>query len=796
MKKILSILLCIVFICGTFPIVLAASSVPMPSEVPALPPQQPNMAVKPKPSIRVDKEKIRKSAGFTLFSDNSDTGEEKSNAELDALVHKMEALFGIDSRYFDFFSDSMELGTGDVYYMRWDRKTTNNDSGLGYIEIFSDIDGHIFMVADYRTKHIYGHQLFKPLLALNVRDAISISDAFIKKVLGDKATEIVPNFVYSYIDMIYQEYVAVYSVEKNGVPVKDAELIVWVDMQDAKVCDYSYMVNTKATYGNAADALSSQSAQESFEKEFPVLLAYTTDYDKDNYARLVYTLPDAPNAGINALTGKRMPFYSDITANDESDESIEELLAEYYYYYYTTLNDTLHNPLEEGATLSEVLLDELDNAADLFTEDGIMAKLKGYGVPGFAEENMKRKIVLLKNESRSSKDVSYLYYITYTPLKRAKGGYLYATLDAKTGELLSYSHYPRDYEYENKLPDNAAVMKAEAFLQKVSPNQFAKCKRFGDGSIIDYFYGMEYFINRSELFYARYENDLPFLNNGLYVNYDTETGCIIDYYRDWSDAIEFTDVSDIATPAKAFDRLISDFPLTQRYVFNAHSNWLEQPSLQANLFYLLEDYYGQAIDAASGEPMYELSESPEMFELPRNTYDDVDQAYYKTAAEQLLNVGVMIDNSGLLKPKDIIRQKDFLALLLRSLTDFEYEYAYYTTHDSKDELVQDILYQLATEFGFIMQHEIAPEREMTRQEAVVYLVRAMGLDKVADKSDMFNIPFKDRDSIDPVLSGYVAIAKAYGIINGDTNNQFNPNQKLKRCDAIMMINNLMKNSIS
>ena len=72
-----------------------------------------------------------------------------------------------------------------------------------------------------------------------------------------------------------------------------------------------------------------------------------------------------------------------------------------------------------------------------------------------------------------------------------------------------------------------------------------------------------------------------------------------------------------------------------------------------------------------------------------------------------------------------------------------------------------------------------------------YIIRALKYDKVADIGSIFIVEFKDKASISPELTGYVAIASGLGIVKGDGTN-FSPARKVTRGETAVMIYNYLQ----
>ena len=95
-----------------------------------------------------------------------------------------------------------------------------------------------------------------------------------------------------------------------------------------------------------------------------------------------------------------------------------------------------------------------------------------------------------------------------------------------------------------------------------------------------------------------------------------------------------------------------------------------------------------------------------------------------------------------------------------------------------------------TGHGMISEN-IDPDSSASREDGAVFIIRALGYEKPAALTDIYRTNFSDEDLISPEKLGYVALARGFGIVSGDENNQFHPQDTLSRGDAAIMIYNYM-----
>ena len=93
--------------------------------------------------------------------------------------------------------------------------------------------------------------------------------------------------------------------------------------------------------------------------------------------------------------------------------------------------------------------------------------------------------------------------------------------------------------------------------------------------------------------------------------------------------------------------------------------------------------------------------------------------------------------------------------------------------------------ETAMEHGVILKdtENFRGEEPITREEMAMMIVRALGYDSLSQQLTYLPKPFEDIEQ----YTGYITIAKDFGIINGVGNNQFKPYDKATREEAAAMM---------
>ena len=97
------------------------------------------------------------------------------------------------------------------------------------------------------------------------------------------------------------------------------------------------------------------------------------------------------------------------------------------------------------------------------------------------------------------------------------------------------------------------------------------------------------------------------------------------------------------------------------------------------------------------------------------------------------------------------------------------------------------MYRNSTQNSIISEDERDDDAEVTREEAAVYMIRAIGAENYAKYNDIYVTPFNDVTE----NKGYIALLSAMGVLSGDGNGNFNPNREMTRAESIIMIYNYL-----
>ncbi len=515
--------------------------------------------------------------------------------------------------------------------------------------------------------------------------------------------------------------------------------------------DYSNVTNPSAAADKAAAAAAIKGT-------LHMKMTYALPGD-GHTARLQYMPNPDGSYVVDAVTGQLVDLskldYSTEDQNGSTKDSASATSAEAGSSGLTTVEQATVDKLQGVLTQSD-----LEDKVRAYAELGLTSDFKVQYLNYYTYED----------ETKQTQVMASIAF-AYAP-KEASSQYRYITMDAKTGKLISVSSN-RIY-MEAKTPETAFKFSSEqteatarAFAGKILPDELAKTALSNEASVSAYDNTQNY------SFYRTHEN-IFFPENYINVGVDAETGYVVSFHSNWY-AYEVTFISSVGAISAdaAADIYAAAVGTTLKYITVPTAT---HPS-GLLLSYTSTDTTVWGVNAMTGE-------------LLRGTiivdsglqYNDIDGNPYASMIQKLAYYGVGFPG-GAFKPDAKLTQEDALAFIIstngRKIVPL-------TTPDNVDDL-----YSIAYAMGMLTEAERDPAKLVSRAEFVKFLIGAMGYGEVARLPGIFKAGFKDDKAISSYLMGYIAIAKGIGIIRGDQNGRFNPNDISTRTMAAIMLYNCM-----
>lgn len=354
------------------------------------------------------------------------------------------------------------------------------------------------------------------------------------------------------------------------------------------------------------------------------------------------------------------------------------------------------------------------------------------------------------------------------------------TADGKTAALKSVSSsFPWKEEAEPTVSAAQAQANAEAFLAAQCGEKFAKTALYNGESAL----AESDALSRS-FHYAQKENGYFFPTNSLTVGVDHTDGSICTYYDSFDCDVPFASPAGIVDLDAAKDAWLGTYDVTLQYL--AVPKVLDpavpeyQPLTEQGYSYLYtlelayrleRGSYARGVDAHTGQALVSAPAAEKLV-----SYDDLGGHWIGEKAQRLaqFNVGWL---GGSMEPDKALTQLDLVALLV-STNGWLFDPA----ADDADDL-----YRRAYSMGILTEDQRDDTAAVDRCALVKLLLDCTGYGDVAQLPGIFRCSFADAGDIPEAYLGYVALAWALGLVEGDSGNRFCPTAPATRAEAAAVL---------
>jgi len=484
------------------------------------------------------------------------------------------------------------------------------------------------------------------------------------------------------------------------------------------------------------DVIGKEKAVAAYAEKLGFRLAYHSYYDYEARKLNVFPVYEFENTTkfIDALTGEVVEYYYG---------------SPIYYGGSSEMRKELAVGDENGSMLSEEEVAELVKLRSLLSQSEAVSKIREQ-VP-----NTTGLTFTVENANLSQQYMDPEEYIWYLGFKD-----FYASVNAKSGELLSYSFYGESPSgFQNNSQEKCREL-GEAYLKRVASEKLSQCE-YSEQSNAVILYSTEELPDSYSFWYERKVNGMPYTQNGISVTVERKTGRITYYNCEWYGNATFPMVKGEISEAKLFEIVDKQagYDLMYQQVGETGEVRLVYGFINAIDSYIFDPVTGGGLDW-EGKP-YKPVVRPE--------YKDIKGHFCETAASILLENGYFLEGD-LFKPNEKITQAKF------------FRYLYSATYSYFD---QEELYEMLENADIIKKSEMAPDSLLTRQDASKFIVRYLGLGLAGEHPEMFKISFKDK--VTEGYKGYAALVNGLGIMKGDKTGKFNGVNSLTNGEAAVVI---------
>ncbi len=390
-------------------------------------------------------------------------------------------------------------------------------------------------------------------------------------------------------------------------------------------------------------------------------------------------------------------------------------------------------------------------AASILTVPEIISSIRSIEELGITNEYSVERARYLKNDNGK-----FLIVLDFVK----NNDTLAITVDAQTGVICELNGVPSETDLE--LTDEEVKNIVLNYVQK-HMGEYYKNMRI---SSVDYG-------NVSAFLFERLVSGIPFKSNGLCIAAD-KSGNITNISFMWED-IDFPSTENIIPVEEAYKVFEEKCDFKLRY--HLHNN-------RYIPVYALNPLTSGIIDAVSGNIL--TYDGKVMQPKKYLAYVDLNTHYSKMYVEKMADCDIYVSRGNVALAEPII-QKDYLLLISAYLPSGKPIIENFG--DITDGQLEMLYNAFITE-GVIKAEEVDYEGYVTREKAVEYLIKTIGYGDVADAGEIFLSHFSDIDKAESTLVGYIELARAMGLINGN-GTEFMPKEYLSNGDSLILIYNFL-----
>lgn len=523
----------------------------------------------------------------------------------------------------------------------------------------------------------------------------------------------------------YQYSFDLYRVE-NGIKVGADNGYLNLSSDMTKITGFYFSYTPYAELKKPENIISKDEAKEAFSKNIGMTLAYRIRYNREGKkeAYLVY-LPAKNNTYVDAFTGDIKHIKNEFYYNNSKAEARDELAG-------GASDESFSEAEEEDLVRLNSIMSE-ENAEKLLRQNKLFNITDDYDADW----------INLYKEHGSDK---YLYQIDFSNID--EDSYASAVMNASTGEIIRFSHY--DNQDEDSLSPKQKYEFAVKYARELAPSHVNEYVLEPDED-------MEY----DTYVFRRSVQSIPCVDDCISVSVSSADGHLNSYSISYSE-IDFPDASKCISREEALSILYQKLGMDLIYIpsFIGDSTRREY-----HLIYTPDIQKTWSVDAVSGIIDDVSAEIPE--------YTDIAGHYGEAAIKDLKNYLIGCGSPEFM-PNKPITQKEFLNLIINVIS-WGNPVLFDNTDGMDNYWIADIL----------KGGENISDRSITRLEAVIYIIRALGIEEYASIQNIYISPFAD---VPADKAGFAAILYGMNVIKG-TGNTFNPNGVLTRADAAIMVDN-------
>lgn len=676
---------------------------------------------------------------------------------LEKVIKLAKEKFDIPAKFTEFDYDVYTVDEKKVWNMCWHSK----DSKDGSIEISINDKGRV--ISYYFNK--YEKHDKNKLPKYSEEKGKKIADDFIKNIDESLFSQL--NYQKNYQTQRSGEYRYYYIRMINNIPFYENNMMVEVDKDNGNVERFYCNWDDEFYFPNPQKIISSEEAQDAFKNKLGLELIYKYRYDEKTIKPyLVYTTKYNKDACIDAFTAEKL----EINAPMLYERAGAGMMAK------EVSNESAQ------ISLSPEELKAVNEASKLISKEDAESIARNTKILELSEEF---KLI----DGNLSKDwpmqKEYTWHLSFNQKKEENGektyNYVNVGVDAITGKIKSFYMYDNHKEDEKAIFDKDKSKKeVEKFLKTFANDKYVQTE-FEENDYYNYYIENDKKPLSYTFKYTRKVNNVPFRDNGITVNYNAVTGKVTSFDLRWFD-VDFPKTKNIASLDKAYNKMFKDIGLKLQYKSSLENakNYNQKNDRKIKLVYGIKTekpviFHGESLKILNydGLPYKEAKDI---------AYTDIDGHFAQEAIQSLAKSGIGFEEDRF-KPDEKIIQKDFFSLIVKISN-------YYGSNGNDDEAINE-MYEYLIREKIVRENEKLPNANVTKEDSVKFIIRALKYDEVAKIEGIYKYPFKDIDRASKDLIGHITIANGLGIIKGN-NDLFEPKKEITRGEVAVMIYQYLK----
>lgn len=547
-------------------------------------------------------------------------------------------------------------------------------------------------------------------------------------------------------------YSFAYSPTHNGVPLSNESLNIEVLANGEVTSMYRNTESaSKATFDNLEQKKNESDILAQVRENLSLDLRYMVDYNYQTGeadAKLVY-MPSTSFNGVHAINGQWQSM-NGFTSQVPKVKGVEKLASQPLA------------PRKKDITVAEV--EEL--AKSFLKVDSDKVKLQIESV----------------NE-RENGNGETIYEVNYMYDFGSHGSGTSFEVNKATGEITNYWDIRRDFaETDDKvepISKDAALAKAIDYLKEWAPSYIHNYSKPLEDTPFDK-YSKQYYFS-----FPRIVNGIAVAGDELSVGISADGK--LSFLNVINHKIDNWPSVNKAIPAdKAKATFSEGLKLELQYAKQDGENSHHYDLVYAPVY---NGILSNSIDATTGEWLQKINDVKEKPAISHPTAGGELTYLLRQNVLEVKDPANFNADTGVTKG-------EALKILVKSLS---YGYGSFGRDDDKQSFnnidKKHPLYNVveqAVRMGILQPaDQFAVDTTLTRQELAEWLVRILNLESAAKHSDIYKLNFTDASSIDPAYAGYVALASAMGLIDGQQN-KFNATEKVTYADLAISTVRLAK----